>query len=329
MLGPDARHPRAEGAGHRPGRRRRLRRQDPGDAGRGHHHAGRAQARQAGEVHRVAVRVADVGAPRPRPDPGHHDHGEAGRHGHRPGRAPARRHGRVPAPGRAGRADPRRVHVPGDLQVPAYRFVCDGIFTTKTPTDAYRGAGRPEATYAIERIMDELAAELDMDPMELRRKNWIKHEEFPYTMVSSLTYDSGNYEAATDKALELIGWDELAARAGRAPRAQGPGAARPRDLDVHRDVRPRAVARARLAGLRRRRLGERVHPDARHRQGRGRHRVEPARTGARDGVRADRRRQASVSRGRTSRSSTATRSPRPRAWTPTVRARSPSAASRS
>ena len=57
--------------------------------------------------------------------------------------------------------------------------------------------------------MDELAAELGMDPMELRRKNWIKHEEFPFTTVCGLTYDSGNYEAATDKALELIGWDDL------------------------------------------------------------------------------------------------------------------------
>ncbi|HEV7203307.1 MAG TPA: xanthine dehydrogenase family protein molybdopterin-binding subunit [Jatrophihabitans sp.] len=100
---------------------------------------------------------------------------------------------------------------PAIYKIPAYRFVCDGIFTTKTATDAYRGAGRPEATYAIERIMDELAAELGMDPMELRRKNWITHEEFPYTMVAGLTYDSGNYEAATDKALELIGWDELRA----------------------------------------------------------------------------------------------------------------------
>jgi carbon-monoxide dehydrogenase large subunit len=94
-------------------------------------------------------------------------------------------------------------------KIPAYRFVCDGIFTTKTPTDAYRGAGRPEATFAIERIMDELAAELDMDPLELRRKNWIAHEEFPFTTVCGLTYDSGNYEAATDRALELMGWDEL------------------------------------------------------------------------------------------------------------------------
>jgi carbon-monoxide dehydrogenase large subunit len=94
-------------------------------------------------------------------------------------------------------------------KIPAYRFVCDGVFTTKTPTDAYRGAGRPEATFAIERIVDEMAAELGMDPMELRRKNWITHEEFPFTTVCGLTYDSGNYEAATERALELIGWDEL------------------------------------------------------------------------------------------------------------------------
>jgi carbon-monoxide dehydrogenase large subunit len=93
----------------------------------------------------------------------------------------------------------------------AYRFVAEGVFTTKTPTDAYRGAGRPEATYAIERIMDELAVELGMDPMELRRKNWIKHEEFPFTTVCGLTYDSGNYEAATDKALDLMAWNDLRA----------------------------------------------------------------------------------------------------------------------
>ncbi|MDQ6874462.1 MAG: xanthine dehydrogenase family protein molybdopterin-binding subunit [Actinomycetota bacterium] len=90
-----------------------------------------------------------------------------------------------------------------------YRFRCTGVFTTKTPTDAYRGAGRPEATYAIERIVTELAAELGMDPMEIRRKNWIRHEEFPYTTVAGLTYDSGNYEAATDKALATFGYDEL------------------------------------------------------------------------------------------------------------------------
>ena len=93
---------------------------------------------------------------------------------------------------------------PAIYKMPSYHFTCTGVFTTKTPTDAYRGAGRPEATYAIERIMDELAAELGRDPMELRQQNWIKHEEFPYTMVAGLTYDSGNYEAATEKAVQMF-----------------------------------------------------------------------------------------------------------------------------
>ncbi|HKE71101.1 MAG TPA: xanthine dehydrogenase family protein molybdopterin-binding subunit [Nocardioidaceae bacterium] len=92
---------------------------------------------------------------------------------------------------------------------PSYRFTCTNVFTNKTWTDAYRGAGRPEATYAIERMMDELAAELDMDPLELREKNWIKHEEFPFTTVAGLEYDSGNYEAATAKAKEMFGYDDL------------------------------------------------------------------------------------------------------------------------
>ncbi len=98
---------------------------------------------------------------------------------------------------------------PAIYKMDAYSFKCTGIFTTKMPTDAYRGAGRPEATFAIERIMDELAAELDIEPLELRERNWIKHEEFPYTTVCGLTYDSGNYEAATAKAKELFDYDAL------------------------------------------------------------------------------------------------------------------------
>ncbi|GAB3042444.1 molybdopterin-dependent oxidoreductase [Parafrigoribacterium mesophilum] len=103
---------------------------------------------------------------------------------------------------------------------PAYRFECNNLFTNTTTTGAYRGAGRPEATFAIERLMDDLAAELKMDPIELRRKNWIKHEEFPFTTVAGLEYDSGNYEAATDKALELFGYDKLRAEQ-QARRASG------------------------------------------------------------------------------------------------------------
>jgi carbon-monoxide dehydrogenase large subunit len=99
----------------------------------------------------------------------------------------------------------------GIYKMDAYSFHCRGVFTNKTSTDAYRGAGRPEATYAIERIVTDLAAELGVDPIELRRRNWIKHEEFPYETVSGLTYDSGNYEAATDRAMELFGYDALRA----------------------------------------------------------------------------------------------------------------------
>lgn len=98
---------------------------------------------------------------------------------------------------------------PAIYKMDAYSFHCTGVFTTKMPTDAYRGAGRPEATYGIERAMDDLAAQLGMDPMELRRRNWIQHEEFPYDTIAGLTYDSGNYEAATDKAMSLFGYDEL------------------------------------------------------------------------------------------------------------------------
>jgi carbon-monoxide dehydrogenase large subunit len=98
---------------------------------------------------------------------------------------------------------------PAIYKMDAYSFKCTGIFTTKMPTDAYRGAGRPEATFAIERIMDELANELGVDPLQLRERNWIKHEEFPFTTVCGLTYDSGNYEAATAKAREIFDYDGL------------------------------------------------------------------------------------------------------------------------
>ncbi len=106
----------------------------------------------------------------------------------------------------------------------AYSFRCTGVFTTKMPTDAYRGAGRPEATFGIERTMDELATELGLDPLEVRKRNWITHEEFPYTTISGLTYDSGNYEAATARARDLFGYDKLreeqAARRASGDRVQ-------------------------------------------------------------------------------------------------------------
>jgi carbon-monoxide dehydrogenase large subunit len=104
----------------------------------------------------------------------------------------------------------------------AYRFSCTGVFTTKTPTDAYRGAGRPEATYAIEHIMDDLAAHLGVDPLEVRERNWIKHEEFPYTTIAGLTYDSGNYEAATALARSMFHYDDLRKEQSERIEAAGP-----------------------------------------------------------------------------------------------------------
>ncbi|SDS47333.1 carbon-monoxide dehydrogenase large subunit [Nocardioides scoriae] len=98
---------------------------------------------------------------------------------------------------------------------PAYQFNCQTVLTNKTWTDAYRGAGRPEATFGIERIMDELALELGVDPLVVREQNWIKAEEFPFTTVAGLEYDSGNYEAATEKAKASFGYDELRAEQQR------------------------------------------------------------------------------------------------------------------
>jgi len=86
----------------------------------------------------------------------------------------------------------------------AYDFSCTSVFTTLTPTDAYRGAGRPEATYAIERAMDALASKMGLDPLELRRRNYIRKDQFPYTAFSGLTYDSGDHAAAAIMAADMI-----------------------------------------------------------------------------------------------------------------------------
>jgi aerobic carbon-monoxide dehydrogenase large subunit len=90
----------------------------------------------------------------------------------------------------------------GAYQTPAIHVEVTAVFTHTTPVDAYRGAGRPEACYLVERMVDLAAQELGMDPLELRRKNFIPKEKFPYQTPVALLYDSGNYEAALDKALE-------------------------------------------------------------------------------------------------------------------------------
>ena len=112
------------------------------------------------------------------------------------------------------------------LMIPGlYRFknvLADitGVFTNCVPTDAYRGAGRPEATHAIEIMVDMLAAELNMDPTEIRVKNFVKPEEFPFPTATGLVYDSGNYEEPLRKAKDTIGYDDLRRQQAEA-RAEG------------------------------------------------------------------------------------------------------------
>ncbi len=108
----------------------------------------------------------------------------------------------------------------GCYKIPAIQMNCVGVFTNKMSTDAYRGAGRPEATYLVERMMDCVARELNMDPVELRRKNMPKPTEFPFATATGLFYDSGDYEKALDKALAMADYQKLRAEQAEA-RKQG------------------------------------------------------------------------------------------------------------
>src|SRR5215467_10147247 len=97
----------------------------------------------------------------------------------------------------------------GAYKIPAIQMNVTGVFTNKMATDAYRGAGRPEATYVIERAMDVVARELNLDPVEVRRRNFPASSEFPFHTATGLEYDSGNYQAALDKALDMAGYQKL------------------------------------------------------------------------------------------------------------------------
>jgi carbon-monoxide dehydrogenase large subunit len=108
----------------------------------------------------------------------------------------------------------------GAYDIPAIHLSADIVFTNKAPTDAYRGAGRPEATYVIERAIDLVASELGKDPAEVRRLNFIKPDQFPYKSAAGAVYDTGNYEGALDKALELVDYQKLRAEQAQK-RAEG------------------------------------------------------------------------------------------------------------
>jgi carbon-monoxide dehydrogenase large subunit len=98
---------------------------------------------------------------------------------------------------------------PGCYRIPTFKFDQIGVLTTKMATDAYRGAGRPEATYLIERIVDVAAQKLNMDPAEIRRKNFPQPDEFPFKTSGGVFYDSADYERALDRALEVSDYKGL------------------------------------------------------------------------------------------------------------------------
>jgi carbon-monoxide dehydrogenase large subunit len=108
----------------------------------------------------------------------------------------------------------------GAYKIPAIQMNVTGVFTNKMSTDAYRGAGRPEATYVVERVIDIIARELNLDPVEVRRKNFPQPNEFPFHTATGLEYDSGNYQAALDKALDLSSYQKLREEQAQA-RAEG------------------------------------------------------------------------------------------------------------
>ncbi len=104
----------------------------------------------------------------------------------------------------------------GAYKIPAIQMNITACFTNKMATDAYRGAGRPEATYIVERALDLVAAELGMDAADVRRKNFPAANEFPFHTATGLDYDSGDYSAALDKAQQLIGYSQLRAEQKKA-----------------------------------------------------------------------------------------------------------------
>jgi carbon-monoxide dehydrogenase large subunit len=99
--------------------------------------------------------------------------------------------------------------ISGVYDIPNGRAQVKGVFTNKSPMEPYRGAGRPEAAYMIERGVDVVAKKLGMDPAELRRRNFIQPDQFPFKSLFGLYYDSGDYEKALQKALQLVDYSEL------------------------------------------------------------------------------------------------------------------------
>ena len=137
----------------------------------------------------------------------------------------------------------------GNYSVPNVYVNVKAVFTNTAPVDAYRGAGRPEATYSLERVIDKCARELGIDPLELRKKNFVKPDQFPYTTAVGLEYDTGNYDALVEKLRDLAdlqGFDE------RRKESEANGMLR--GLGVNTYIEACGIAPSNLVGV----LGSRV-----------------------------------------------------------------------
>ena len=178
----------------------------------------------------------------------------------------------------------------GPYTIPAVKEDVYGVFCNTTPVDAYRGAGRPEATFMLECMMDRLADELGMDPVDVRRRNLIPPFADGHSVITGLTYDSGNYEAALAKALKQVDYDEPAQRAARRPRE---GALyRHRCIAVRGDLRARTFTGRWGDWLPRRVVGKRDRPLPSQRKSKCVYRGVAAWPGRRDDVCADHCRRA-------------------------------------
>ena len=134
----------------------------------------------------------------------------------------------------------------GQYDIPAIYAEVDAVYTNTAPVDAYRGAGRPEATYVVERLMEEAARQLKLSPVEIRQRNFVT--KFPHQTPVIMAYDAGDYQASLDRSDE-------ARRCGGLCRAAGGGReawqeARARLLHLYRSVRHRAVRGGGIAGRR-------------------------------------------------------------------------------
>ncbi|HVS65858.1 MAG TPA: molybdopterin cofactor-binding domain-containing protein [Thermoanaerobaculia bacterium] len=109
----------------------------------------------------------------------------------------------------------------GQYAIPAIHAHVRGMYSHTTPVDAYRGAGRPEATFVVERLVHLAGDQLGLDPAEIRRRNFVPPDAFPFETQVALTYDSGNYAPALERALELVGYDDLRAEQTKRREAGG------------------------------------------------------------------------------------------------------------